>query len=296
MIGDRIRSAKRFASRLRDPHRFDISADDVVLDLGSGQDPHPRANILCDKFVVDASERSCGAGLLIDRPLVLADATSTPFPDASFDFVFCSHLLEHMQDPAALIKELVRIGRRGYIETPSKTYEKLYGWDFHHWYVSVDNGVLVLQRKEAAIFDEELHDWFLARLQNREVGRFVMDNLEELGLITTLVWNGDIPYRIEDTSGTPVPGISGASQLAAHAENSMTTSQRLKGAAAARIRRASEHKVAAVLAELRCPRCGNAVEHRLDSRVCPSCNVLYPISGLIHVAIPELARPHDADG
>ena len=49
--------------------------------------------------------------------LKVADALALPFPDRSFDYVVCSKTLHHMKDPEAvsLIKEMLRVGRRGYI-------------------------------------------------------------------------------------------------------------------------------------------------------------------------------------
>ena len=46
-----------------------------------------------------------------------------PYPDKFFDFVICSHLLEDVRDPLSVCRELCRIGRAGYVETPSRLRE-----------------------------------------------------------------------------------------------------------------------------------------------------------------------------
>ena len=46
-----------------------------------------------------------------------------PFPDKTFDFVVCSHLLEDVRDPITVCRELCRVGKAGYIETPSRIRE-----------------------------------------------------------------------------------------------------------------------------------------------------------------------------
>ncbi len=71
-----------------------------------------------------------------------------PFPDKMFDFTICSHTLEDLRDPLAVCKELVRVSRGGYIETPSPYFEltrgvdsgdKRYAGYYHHrWLVSRD--------------------------------------------------------------------------------------------------------------------------------------------------------------
>lgn len=44
---------------------------------------------------------------------VVADAACMPFPDGAFDAVICSELLEHVPDPAAVIREATRVLRSG---------------------------------------------------------------------------------------------------------------------------------------------------------------------------------------
>ena len=51
-----------------------------------------------------------------------ASAFHLPFPDNSFDVVFCSHVIEHLPDPQAVLTELSRVCNAGgyvYVETPS---------------------------------------------------------------------------------------------------------------------------------------------------------------------------------
>ncbi|HUK59117.1 MAG TPA: methyltransferase domain-containing protein [Stellaceae bacterium] len=46
-----------------------------------------------------------------------------PWPDKFFDFSFCSHLLEDVRDPLTVVRELSRVAKAGYIETPSRARE-----------------------------------------------------------------------------------------------------------------------------------------------------------------------------
>ena len=41
------------------------------------------------------------------------DATKLPFPDASFDIVFCRYLLLHVPDPMRAVREMMRVVRPG---------------------------------------------------------------------------------------------------------------------------------------------------------------------------------------
>jgi 2-polyprenyl-3-methyl-5-hydroxy-6-metoxy-1,4-benzoquinol methylase len=54
--------------------------------------------------------------------MLRGSALSLPFADGSFDVVTCAHVIEHLHDPVACVRELVRVCRPGgaiYIETPS---------------------------------------------------------------------------------------------------------------------------------------------------------------------------------
>jgi hypothetical protein len=141
--------------------RFGKPSKRRVLDVGSGHRPHEDATHLVDLLPEDDSER----GKPIQRvglPLLLATVESLPFKDMTFDYVYASHVLEHTKDPEAACKELMRIARAGYIETPSPFYEQGYnyphadrGWSFHRWFVYVGEGdTLIFEPKTRHTIDE----------------------------------------------------------------------------------------------------------------------------------------------
>ncbi|HID28537.1 MAG TPA: methyltransferase domain-containing protein, partial [Desulfobacterales bacterium] len=106
-IGDIESAYLNTRRRLRQLRRMSIRPADVVLDVGSGGTPNWRANVLCDKFVVDATER--GGNPFYVGPGqygVIGDAMRLPFRELCFDYVICSHILEHMEDPGAFLREI----------------------------------------------------------------------------------------------------------------------------------------------------------------------------------------------
>ncbi|NJO06029.1 MAG: class I SAM-dependent methyltransferase [Chloroflexaceae bacterium] len=131
----------------------------LVLEVGSGENPHPRSNVLVDRFLLDNTER--GGDIKRDgRPLVVADAHHLPFRDGAFEYIICSHILEHMDDPQQFVQELQRTGKAGYIGSPSEIAERMFHWAFHRWYVNLlDDGTLVLHPKEPAEPFGELFDY-----------------------------------------------------------------------------------------------------------------------------------------
>lgn len=112
-----------------------------VLEIGPGLVPFRRADVFVD---------------ILDRPdikpdaLVKLDVCSDPLPfeDKSFDFIYCRHVLEDLWNPFHLCAEMSRVGKMGYIETPSPiaemcrgvdgdgTKDSIYrGYHHHRWFV-----------------------------------------------------------------------------------------------------------------------------------------------------------------
>lgn len=123
---------------------FAIKPGDKVLDIGSGGDPFPLATHLCDWRLETSTDRF--EPIVIDhRPFYLADVRSLPFCDKSFDFVYCCHILEHVEDPILACKELQRVARRGYVETPTFSKDILFGWarGMHKWHIVGHGATLI---------------------------------------------------------------------------------------------------------------------------------------------------------
>jgi SAM-dependent methyltransferase len=118
-----------------------------VLDVGSGPNPWFRSNILCERFLADGVERGGQSVQRKNRPFCNCDATALPFRDKSFDFVYCSHVAEHVDDIEKLFSEVQRVGKAGYIETPNYLFEQLVGTTTHLWALWVEGNVLHAERK-----------------------------------------------------------------------------------------------------------------------------------------------------
>jgi SAM-dependent methyltransferase len=98
-----------------------------VVDLGCGTSGScPSADVLVDR--ADWSEK------FPDKEFVVHDLNNLPLPfsDGEFDFSFCSHILEHVDDPVKFLSEVTRISKSGYIEVPSPIIDNLVsGNDVH---------------------------------------------------------------------------------------------------------------------------------------------------------------------
>lgn len=129
------------------PELFNIQPHERVLDLGGGSQPLPRADVVVEPNLDDGVHRG-GRAASVDARTMQARAESLPFDDKSFDFVHCRQVLEHVDDPLAACREIMRVGRRGFLETPRKGYDVLFGPNpSHQWFVSSVDGALVFERR-----------------------------------------------------------------------------------------------------------------------------------------------------
>jgi SAM-dependent methyltransferase len=190
-INEQIRSFRR--------RRIDIPVDStaLVLDVGSGDKPHWRADILLDRYI-DASfevQRSGGRAARIDRPLFDADASDMPFADQVFDFVVCSHMLEHVPDPTAVIAELVRVAKAGYIEVPEARSAKIVDFPSHLWWCRMDDGTLVFTAKAAPFFDADIDRFLDESGLRRPIADLLDRHLDHR--VVSLHWRGSVAHRVE---------------------------------------------------------------------------------------------------
>lgn len=138
----------------------------VVVDVGGGGSPFPRANYVIDmtpyekraalgKVEVDFPERfTADTWTMLD----ICERTPWPFEDNYFDFAVCSHVLEDIRDPIWVCSEMERVAKAGYIEVPSRIIEQsrgvehpLYAGFYHHrWLIDFkDNSVLFMHKSHS---------------------------------------------------------------------------------------------------------------------------------------------------
>lgn len=117
--------------------QWDIPDDARVLDVGSGGWPFTRATELADKYP-EATTHRVEDIVRDQRPFHEVDLEKLSFGDDSYDFIFCSHVLEHLDNPGAAMRELMRVGKRGYIEVPTRLSDVMFNFtrlrNHHRWH------------------------------------------------------------------------------------------------------------------------------------------------------------------
>lgn len=185
---------------------FDIKESERVLDIGSGGYPFPLATDLVDLYEHDTSHRP-GERLVADgRRFHVANVEKLPFIDHEFDFVYCSHVLEHVADPAAACEEIMRTGRRGFIETPTRLSDIMLNFtrlkDHHKWHINMLGNTLVfMEWTDRERRDTECNDFFLM-LQSKYENPFkeLVRRHRDL-FVNMLSWEGRFSYHVLDKAG-----------------------------------------------------------------------------------------------
>lgn len=124
-----------------------IKPHDKVLEVGPGNNPTRRADVLAEKFLDDNYHRCGDVRIYPHQRLVNASGEALPFADKEFDYVICNQVLEHSEDPAQFLREITRVARAGYVETPSLVGEWLFPKKSHRWVVLAIGDKLVLYDK-----------------------------------------------------------------------------------------------------------------------------------------------------
>ncbi len=153
-----------------------------VLDIGCGYRANKYANTIAD--VQDLSH------VYPDKKFIKINEKILPFKDNSFDFVFASHVIEHVEDFEFFISELERVSKKGYIELPSRLGDNIVfenTTDHIWWFIFDDiNKNLVASKKN------QILDPFLAVSTAKLLEQYFRESL-----IIELFWENKIDYKID---------------------------------------------------------------------------------------------------
>ena len=186
-------------------HPFEIQPGEQVLDLGSGGEPFPYATHLVDLYPEETQHRY-NPLKTDDKIFLKADIMHLPFEDKSFDYVYCSHVLEHVDDPAKACAEILRVGKRGYIEVPTRMSDILFNFakipNFHRWHVqALGNSLIFQEYQDFERVDTHCSDFYdLMHSQKENPVRAMYRSHKNL-FVHMFHWNNSFDYYVFNKEG-----------------------------------------------------------------------------------------------
>lgn len=193
-----------------------------VLDIGSGDKPHWRADLLVDFYPEekDAIQRGGGGAALKSSPMIIGDIQNLPLKDQSIDYIVASHVLEHVPDPVRACREMERVAKAGYIELPYEGMAKILDLDTHLWWcnkIGEKNNPknperLKLTAKQEVYFDKSIFQYAQTLNQRGVWFREVVHKNFDASVVR-YHWNKNIHLETEGAHKADFP-----EKMLAHAE------------------------------------------------------------------------------
>ncbi len=183
------------------PHVMKIGFSDSVLEIGPGAYPFWRSDCLADIFdensVVDLAQFGGNALNTKGKPLFQIVNGKLPFKNKSFDYVICSHVFEHVpvSDLSLLASEILRVGKKAYIEFPRPLYDYAYNFSVHLNLLDIADGTIICIDKTKTQLAAAKNFSKYGKIM-REKNLFVLDNYFQGLLAVGSEFADSIPLRI----------------------------------------------------------------------------------------------------
>ena len=129
-----------------------------------------------------------------NKKFILIKNKTLPFKDHEFDFVYASHVIEHIDDLSYFISELKRISKKGYIELPSVLEDNLVlsknSSEDHKWIFKFDDveKILLVEKKKVLIEPFITHGVLFETLRKNFRSSLVLE----------LLWENEINYEFKN--------------------------------------------------------------------------------------------------
>lgn len=179
-----------------------ILPSDKVLEVGPGSLPFLRADVYLDKYFTKEEsflQNGLAESSKLDKPLFMYSGDIFPFADNSFNYVVCSHVLEHVpkNELPVFVSELMRVAKRGYIEIPTLFYEFINFNEVHKWFINCrGNNILLLDKKKFT--DNKIYDIYRSMFYCRD--NYFFDSFLKYRefFFNGFEWNEEIHYSLVD--------------------------------------------------------------------------------------------------
>lgn len=145
-----------------DIQKHKIKPKGKILDIGSGNYPFIKEGLditYIDKYPNENISRKSN---FVEVPgLIKMDIEDMfSFKNKNFDYVIAGDVIEHTKNPVKACKEIIRVGKAGWIRCPTVLWEILFGRKYHLWATNLINNILIFYPKNAYYKSWEYPDDF----------------------------------------------------------------------------------------------------------------------------------------
>jgi ubiquinone/menaquinone biosynthesis C-methylase UbiE len=184
---------------------FGIRPSDKVLDIGNGHSPFILASHLADISLSDHYDGSSEDPVkyVDEKPVYACNIENLTFNDKEFDFVYCSHVIEFAKTPDKACEEIMRIAKRGFIETSTQGKDLWLnnGKNRKHQWIVVNkcNRLIFKEYSPSAIEELQniiLKDFYHSPRNKREKAFSALVLLKPDLVNTMLLWEGRFQYEV----------------------------------------------------------------------------------------------------
>ena len=168
-----------------------IKSTDKVLDFGSGYDPHPRADVWVDAYennIYRGEDLHLKKGLKL---VMIKDGGKLPFKNKEFDFVIASHTFQYLSDPLLYCSEIIRVGKAGYIEAPTREADSIFGMPTNKWHVYLWKNKIVFEPYK----NPSLGDFFHRLYKEYDDFKSVYE-ANKRKFVLSYFWTGKFDYEV----------------------------------------------------------------------------------------------------
>jgi hypothetical protein len=256
-----------------DWRNLNIKRNDIVADLGCGGRPLVRADILVDKYLSGTAERPTD---FVDTGayIIQADLSRLPFKSKSIDFIYSSHVVEHLAELNKTLDEKSRVGKRGFIGCPSALREKIISLKMHLWFVEQKNNELIFTKKKIP-YTEFINDYFESFIAS--FNNYLWIKLEHKfysDFNISFFWQDNIPYKIFGKQDQPVWKSEEDSPFC-YSESTLMKIRKYIIIVSTKLVRFFYSKNFNIIDLLCCPRCRNELLLKREYLKCTNCGLKY---------------------
>lgn len=265
-----------------------VSAEALVLEVGSGGNPYARANVLLDAY--EETRERHWVPLISDRPTVLGFVEKLPFKDKSFDFVIASHVFEHSTDPEKFLRELQRVAKAGYIEVPDAFMERINPYLDHRLEITVRHEKLVIRKKPQSTVDETLVELYSDRAKPYIAGKLIPAH--PFAFHVRYYWKENIDFVVlnpeVDAAWQPYAGLTSVTDVVGR----KTIRQKLLATIRTVLSQRRRNSKIDLMTLLRCPNCFSTELKQAGLDIeCQQCQAQFGNSNGIPIMYPKEIQP-----